>query len=99
MAYPQQGTREHPEATKVLVLGILGLVICNILAPFAWVIGNRVVKEIDASPGGYSNRGTANAGRICGMVGTILIVVGLVIGILVGVLGAASDSSALGAVG
>ncbi len=68
-------TRAHPEANKVLILGILGLVLCQILAPFAWVIGNRVVKEIDAAPGGYSNRGPANAGRICGMVGTILLIV------------------------
>ncbi len=101
MGYTQQGgTREHPEGTKVLVLGILGVVLCNLLAPFAWVIGNRVVKEVDASPGGYSNRGTANAGRICGMVISILLIIGLVLGLGLAIpAGASGDSSSLGASG
>ncbi|WP_205473897.1 hypothetical protein [Nocardioides sp. SYSU D00038] len=64
---------DHPQATTVLVLGILGLVLCQVLAPFAWVMGNRVVREIDASGGAYAGRGSANAGRICGIVGTVLI--------------------------
>jgi uncharacterized membrane protein YjgN (DUF898 family) len=75
------GAPDHPQATTVLVLGILGLVLCQVISPFAWVMGNRVVREIDASGGRYGGRTTANAGRICGIVGTILIGVGLLVGI------------------
>ena len=28
-----------------------GLVVCGLVGPFAWVIGNRVIREIDASGG------------------------------------------------
>jgi len=99
MAYAQSsgGTSEHPEGTKVLVLGILSIVICGLLGPFAWVIGNRVLREIDQSGGRYSNRGTVNAGRICGMIATILLLLGIVASILLIAAGASSDStSALG---
>ena len=54
---------DHPKATTSLVLGILGLVLCGVLAPFAWVMGGRAVREIDASQGTVGGRGTANAGR------------------------------------
>jgi len=78
-AYPP---RDHPSSTTVLVLGILGLVVCQVLSPFAWVMGNRVVREIDASAGRLGGRSMANAGRICGIIGTILIGVGLLFGVL-----------------
>lgn len=88
---------EHPEGTKVLVLGILSLVICGLLGPFAWISGNRVLGEIDQSGGRYSNRGAVNAGRICGMIASILLILGLVLGVVFGVLAAvSSDSSSLG---
>jgi uncharacterized membrane protein YjgN (DUF898 family) len=76
------GAPEHPQATTVLILGILGLVLCQLIAPFAWVMGNRVVREIDASAGRVGGRTTANAGRICGIVGTALIALGLLFGVL-----------------
>lgn len=98
--YPPYATMsgpDHPQATTVLVLGILGLVLCQVLSPFAWAMGNRVVREIDASMGRQSGRGSANAGRICGIVGTVLLGLGLafvllfVVVALVG-LGAATTS-------
>ena len=82
--------QDHHQATTVLILGILGLVVCGVLAPFAWVMGNRVVREIDASNGQLGGRSTANAGRICGIVGTciigvsLLIIVGAVVIVLIG---------------
>jgi uncharacterized membrane protein YjgN (DUF898 family) len=72
---------DHQQAVLVLVLGIVGLVVCGIAAPFAWVMGNRVVREIDASNGQLGGRSTANAGRICGIVGTAIIGLGLLAGI------------------
>jgi TRAP-type C4-dicarboxylate transport system permease small subunit len=67
----------HPQATTALVLGILGLVVCGAIAPFAWNIGSKAVQEIDASGGAWGGRTEANAGRILGMVGTALLVVAL----------------------
>ncbi len=63
----------HPQATTVLVLGILGLVVCQILGPFAWSMGNRVVREIDASGGAMSGRENANIGKILGIIATALL--------------------------
>jgi uncharacterized membrane protein YjgN (DUF898 family) len=69
----------HPQATTVLVLGILGIVVCGIIAPFAWVMGNRVVHEIDASGGRFGGRTEANVGRILGVIGSVLLIVGVVL--------------------
>jgi hypothetical protein len=66
---------DHPQAVTVLILGILGLVLCQVLSPFAWVIGNRALREIDASGGRLGGRGQVNAGRICGIVGSVLLIV------------------------
>lgn len=74
---PYGPPRDHERAVTVLVLGILGLVLCQVLGPVAWIMGNRVVREIDASGGQLGGRSTANAGRICGIVGTVLLVLGL----------------------
>ena len=74
---------DHRQAVLVLVLGIVGLVVCGIAAPVAWVMGNRVVGEIDASNGQLGGRSTANAGRICGIIGTVLLIGGVVLGVLV----------------
>ncbi len=78
------GTMDHPRGTTVLVLGILSLVlsaVCAVgvvLGPVAWIMGNNAIKEIDASPGRYANRGQVQAGRICGIVATALLVLGIV---------------------
>lgn len=64
----------HPKSTTVLVLGILSLVACSILGPFAWIMGNRTVAEIDASNGQLGGRDTANIGRILGIVASVLLV-------------------------
>lgn len=76
-AYP-----ESSQATTALVLGILGIVICGVLAPFAWNIGNKELAAIDAGRRDPSNRGTANAGRILGIIGTVLLGIGLVLFVL-----------------
>ncbi len=67
----------HPQSNTVLILGILGLVVCQILGPFAWTMGNRVLAEIDASGGQVGGRETANVGRILGIVSTVLLGLGV----------------------
>ena len=85
---------DHPEGTKILILGILGVTLCNILAPFAWIVGNRVLREIDQSNGMMTgNRGLVVAGRILGIVGTVLMVLGCGAAILLIVVSATVDSS------
>ena len=69
MAFPP----EHPRATTVLVLGILGLVACGIVSPFAWVMGKRTLAEIDDSNGQLGGRGSAQAGYVMGIVGSVLL--------------------------
>lgn len=79
---PGLGRPSHPQATTVLVLGILGLLLCQLVGPFAWKMGNQVVREIDASGGQYDGREMANIGRILGIVATVLLVVTVAIVIL-----------------
>lgn len=83
---------EHPRGTTVLVLGILSLVVCGILGPFAWSMGNRALAEIDAHPGYYSNRGLVVAGRICGIVASVLLIL-TVVGVIAVIAIAASAGS------
>ena len=73
---------DHPRATTALVLGILGLVVCGLVAPFAWRIGRRTLDEIDGSQGRLGGRGTAQAGYVLGIVGTALLLLGLLAGLL-----------------
>jgi uncharacterized Tic20 family protein len=81
------------------VLGILSLVVgfmCGVgfvLGPFAWGMGNKAIRAIDATPGYYSNRGVVQAGRICGIVSTVLLALGVATVVLVIVLAAASGGS------
>jgi hypothetical protein len=92
--YGGQGpVTDHPQSTTVLVLGIVSLVVCSILGPFAWVMGNRVVREIDASRGMMGGRSSANAGRICGIIATVLLGLGLVAFVLFFVFAIAASTS------
>jgi hypothetical protein len=74
---------EHPQAMTVLVLGIVSVAVCGVAGPFAWVMGTRVVREIDASNGQVGGRSQAQAGRVMGIVTTCLLGVVLLIGALV----------------
>jgi hypothetical protein len=74
----------HPQATTVLVLGIVALVACQAAGPFAWIMGNRVVAEIGAAGGRLGGQTEANIGRILGIVATALLAASvLLIGLFV----------------
>lgn len=64
--------------TLILVLGILSLVICAPLGIAAWVMGAGDLKQMDAGTMDPAGRGTTQAGKICGMIGTILLILGLI---------------------
>ncbi|HEU0039536.1 MAG TPA: hypothetical protein VFR76_09695 [Verrucomicrobiae bacterium] len=66
----------------ILIFGILGLVgICWPLGIVAWVMGNGDLKEMDAGAMDPSGRSMTNAGRICGIIGTILLIIGVLVAI------------------
>ena len=82
--------KQH-RGTLILVLGILGLVLCAPCGIAAWIMGSGDLKQIDAGQMDATGRGLTNAGRICGIIATILLIVGVVISVLLvafGVLGA-----------
>ncbi|MBI5684246.1 MAG: DUF4190 domain-containing protein [Verrucomicrobia bacterium] len=68
-------------ATLILVLGILSLVLCAPLGIAAWVMGNSDLKEMDAGTMDTSGRDNTNAGRICGIIGTVLLILGVLVGV------------------
>lgn len=72
--YPEQS-----QATTILILGILSIVCCGLLGIAAWIMGNNEIKAIDEGRRPPENRGTANAGRICGIIGVVLSALGLVL--------------------
>jgi hypothetical protein len=77
-------------AIPALILGIIGLVFCQILAPVAWVVGRNAERKVDASGGTLSGRGEATAGKVLGIIGTVLLVVGIIIIIAVIAIGASA---------
>lgn len=90
--YGGYGGQEHPQGTTILVLGVLSLVVCSFLGPVAWVMGNNALAEIDRNPTAYTNRGTVQAGRICGIITSVLMIIGVVV-VLFALIVAASTSS------
>ena len=76
----------------VLTLGILSLALCAIMGPIAWSMGNEEIRRIDCGLTAPQGRGTAQAGRICGIIGTsFLLLAGLFF--LLGMLAAAGAST------
>lgn len=74
---------KHPQATLAMVLGIIGLtgIFCYVTAlvgPFAWWLGAKSVKEIDADPMRHGGRGEAMAGKVMGIIGTVLLILGII---------------------
>jgi hypothetical protein len=72
----------------ILVLGILGLVGCGIFTAIpAWVMGSSDLNSMAAGTMDPSGRSLTNAGRICGMIATILAIVAVAVVIVLMALG------------
>jgi hypothetical protein len=79
----------------ILVLGILSLVLCAPLGIFAWLMGNGDLRQMDAGTMDPAGRSVTNAGRICGIIGTLLMIPALLVLVVIlamGVLGAAAGT-------
>ena len=63
-----------PNATVILVLGILSIVICFITGIIALVMAKKEMALYDANPGMYSQASYSNVktGRICAIIGIVL---------------------------
>lgn len=72
-AAPQE--KASGRATTALILGILGLICCPILAPIAWVLGNREGKDIQAGTAPKAGETLAKVGMILGIIGTVILVI------------------------
>jgi len=87
------GPVDHPKGITVLVLGILSIVCCSPLGIVALIMGNNALREIDAQPGRYSNRQIVQIGRILGIIGIVLLVLGLIWVLFLGGLAAISGDN------
>jgi hypothetical protein len=65
--------RPH-RGSSVLVYGILGIVLCQILGIAAWRMGTDDLREMDLGRMDPSGRDLTNAGRILGKVGTVILI-------------------------
>lgn len=93
---------KHGQATPAMIFGIVSLaglfacVLPILLAPVAWILGAKAVKEIDANPTAFSGRSEANAGKIMGIIGTgllVLVLIAVAIFVTIGVSGGFDDDN------
>jgi len=94
-AAPPANLKPH-RGTAVLVLGILGLVICFICGIIAWVMGNSDLREMEAGVMDPTGMGMTKAGKICGMISTILAMLGVGIWVIMMILFAIGAAAGAG---
>ena len=75
--------RQH-RGVQILVFGILSLVVCQIFGIAAWIMANADLQEMAAGRMDPAGRDMTQAGRICGIVGTALLIIPLVVMIFFG---------------
>jgi hypothetical protein len=68
----------HPDTSTVFVLGLLSIGFFP-LGIAAWYFGNRLLLAHDADPGRWAHRSLVEAGRVMGMIGICLGVLGVVV--------------------
>jgi len=71
---------EESQAVLALVLSVVGLVVCGgVLCPVGWYLAHKEIAAIDSGRRDPSKRDTAQAGKIVGIIGTVLVAVGILI--------------------
>jgi len=78
---PPSSVRPH-RGTLILVLGILGLVICQPLGIAAWIMSAGDLREMRSGRMDPTGESLTQAGRICGIIASVLFVLEIVIGFL-----------------
>jgi hypothetical protein len=77
---------DHPSSTVVLVLGLIGMFLFPVTAPFAWVMGSKARAEMKAYPGRWGSSGTLTVGWVLGIITSViwLLMIGFVMLAIVG---------------
>jgi hypothetical protein len=78
IAPPPVEAKASSQATTALILGIVSIVCCGLVAPFAWYLGNKELQQIAAGLSPVAGQGLAQAGKILGIIGSILLILGLI---------------------
>jgi hypothetical protein len=73
---------ERSQATLALILGITSIACLPLLGPAAWAVARNELKGIDEGRRNPSNRRTAVAARVLGIVGTTILVAAVLLGLL-----------------
>ncbi|MAF65202.1 MAG: hypothetical protein CMJ84_06045 [Planctomycetes bacterium] len=71
----------------ILVLGILGFVLCPFCGVAAWIMGSSDLAAIDAGSMDPEGRGLTQAGKLCGIISSLLSIlwIGLFVFMVIGV--------------
>ena len=77
--------------TTILVLGILSVTVCAILGPVAWSMGNEEMRRIASGQASPTGQQSASAGKICGIISTVLLCIGGLF-VILGIIAAAASS-------
>lgn len=67
----------------ILVFGVLSFVVCPFFGVAAWVMGNTDLQEMRMGRMDPTGRDLTNAGRICGMIATSLMILQVVVMVVV----------------
>lgn len=59
-----------PRGGTIMALGICSLVLCSLLGPVAWAMGNEELRRIALGQTSAESHSQAAAGRVCGIVAT-----------------------------
>ena len=88
-------TQAPHRGVTILVLGIIGLLLCQFLGIPAWIMGKGDLERIDRGEMDPEGRSLTQVGMILGMISVGLLIISLLVGILmvVGVLGTAAVSA------
>jgi hypothetical protein len=70
---PQYGYVYPSRGGTVLTLGILSLVVCTVMGPIAWAMGNEELRRIDSGQAPPEQRGSVTAGRVCGIIASVML--------------------------
>ncbi len=81
----QQVLPNLPNATAVLVLGILSIVICFITGIIALVMAKKDLELYNANPGMYNPASLSNikTGKICAIIGIVLQSIAILVYIII----------------
>ena len=69
-------TTPKDDGVPVLIIGLIGIMLCQLAAPAAWVMGSSYEARCRAR--GETPSGAGHAGKIVGIVGTVMLALGFV---------------------